>query len=81
MLKYNSHCDSKIVWDAFCKSGCEGLCRIEFMICNENIYIFEINTVPGISHGGNFTQMFMSLGFTYHQLILAVMNTAFLKKS
>jgi D-alanine-D-alanine ligase len=70
----------KAAWAAFCKSGCEGLGRIDFMVCDEDIYVLEINTVPGISHGGNFTQMFMSLGFTFEELILAIMNTAFLKK-
>ncbi|XWO13534.1 D-alanine--D-alanine ligase [Candidatus Hepatincola sp. Pdp] len=68
-------------WDAFCMSGCEGLGRIDFIIYDNEVYVLEINTVPGISYDGNFTQMFTSLGFTYEELVLAVIHTAFLKAS
>lgn len=51
------------------------------MVQGEEVFVLEINTVPGISHSGNFTQMFTSFGFSYEEMILAIMNTAFLKKT
>lgn len=66
-------------WQAFAHTGCEGISRVDMMIQGEEIFVLEINTVPGISNGGNFTQMFTSFGFSYDEMILAIMNTAFLK--
>lgn len=68
-------------WQAFLHSGCEGISRVDMMIQGDNVFVLEINTVPGISHGGNFTQMFTSFGFSYEEMILAIMNTAFLKQA
>lgn len=71
----------KYAWDAFRHTGCEGLARVDFMVSGDEIYVLEINTIPGVSYGGNFTQMFTSIGFSYEEMILAVMNTAYLKKN
>lgn len=68
-------------WAAFCHSGCEGIARVDLMLKDNKAWVLEINTIPGISRGGNFTQMFTSLGFSYEEMLLAVMNTAYLKKS
>ncbi len=68
-------------WNAFTHSGCEGIARVDMILRDNRVWVLEINTIPGISRGGNFTQMFTSLGFTYEELILAIMNTAYLKKS
>lgn len=71
----------EIAWQAFSHSGCEGISRVDMMVQGEEVFVLEINTVPGISHSGNFTQMFTSFGFSYEEMILAIMNTAFLKKT
>lgn len=68
-------------WTAFTHSGCEGIARVDMILKDNKAWVLEINTIPGISREGNFTQMFTSLGFTYEELILAIMNTAYLKKS
>lgn len=68
-------------WSAFKSSACEGIGRVDIMIINDEAYVFEINTIPGISKNSNFTKMFTSFGFTYEELLLAVMNTAFLKNN
>lgn len=68
-------------WDAFTHAGCEGLARVDFVLGADGPWILEINTIPGLSRTANFTQMFTALGFSYEELILAVMNTAFIKPS
>lgn len=71
----------KLAWQAFKNTGCEGISRVDMMIEGNDIFVLEINTIPGISRGGNFTQMFTSFGFSYDEMILAIMNTAYMKKN
>ncbi|MGV3345191.1 ATP-grasp domain-containing protein [Enterobacteriaceae bacterium LUAb1] len=66
--------------NAFLSTGCEGIARVDIMICRGNPYLLEINTIPGISPNSNFTKMFTHFGFTYEDLLVAVMNTANLKE-
>jgi D-alanine-D-alanine ligase len=69
-----------IAWEAFTSTECEGIGRVDIMISDGKYYVLEINTIPGISRNSNFTAMFTSLGFTYDELILAVINTAYSKR-
>jgi D-alanine-D-alanine ligase len=62
---------------AFRLAGCEGLARVDLMLDQNNVpHVLEINTIPGLSAASNLTAAFMSLGFTYHDLLLAVLRTA-----
>ncbi|MGK8208473.1 D-alanine--D-alanine ligase family protein [Burkholderia cenocepacia] len=68
-----------MAWEAFQSTGCEGIGRVDFIVEGNNPFVLEINTIPGISNDSNFTKMFRSLGFDYDELVLAVMNSAYLK--
>ncbi len=53
---------------------CKGPIRADYIIDQEGVsYLLEINTIPGIAENSNFTKAFMSLGFNYNELLIAMM--------
>lgn len=50
--------------------GCEGLARVDFFLTNEdNIYVNELNTLPGFTNISMFPKLWQNEGITYSQLI------------
>lgn len=65
---------------AFKQSGCEGVARVDIMMDEDGTaYLLEINTIPGMSEGSNLTAAFKSMGFSYGDLLMATLRTAYLK--
>jgi len=65
---------------AYCITGCKGYARIDFfMDQNGQIYINEINTLPGFTKISMFPQLMQALGFSYQDLITEIIQLA-LKK-
>ncbi|MEI7188875.1 D-alanine--D-alanine ligase family protein [Dickeya dianthicola] len=66
---------------SFEHAACQGVGRVDLIIDDNNdVFILEINTIPGISKNSNFTKMFTSLGFSYNELVIAFIRTGILKK-
>jgi D-alanine-D-alanine ligase len=65
---------------AFMYSQCSGIGRVDFIITPDGKpNILEINTIPGMSADSNLTHSFASLGYTYDELLLAALRTAYYK--
>jgi D-alanine-D-alanine ligase len=62
--------------------GCRGFYRVDFMLedFTNNLYVLEINTIPGMSCDGNFTIGIKALGFNYDEMVLAVLRSCLWKK-
>ncbi len=66
--------------EAYRLTGCAGMARVDLMLDREGVpWLLEINTIPGLSRKSNLTCEFMHLGFSYEQLLLAVLRTASLR--
>ncbi|MBI4237418.1 MAG: hypothetical protein HY696_03235 [Deltaproteobacteria bacterium] len=69
-----------IAQKAFLVAECDVLGRVDLMIDNSGEpHLLEINTIPGVAPNSNFTNAFQSVGFSYAELVLSVLRTAFLK--
>jgi D-alanine-D-alanine ligase len=76
-----AHAVQKLAIDAFRLTGCEGISRVDIMIDSDGVpHVLEINTIPGMAENSNLTHMASNLGFSYDELVLAVLRTAFLKQ-
>lgn len=54
----------------------EGLARVDFFFCNDNIYINEINTIPGFTKYSMYPKLWEATGLTYSNLIDKLINIA-----
>lgn len=60
--------------------GCHGFSRVDFMLDQKNnIYILEVNTLPGMSAQSNMATMAEAAGVFYDQLVVKMLKTAFTK--
>jgi len=57
-------------------SSCSGWARVDFFIENgtNDIYLNEINTIPGMTEGSVFPKVFKSAGYSYPQLIQTIID-------
>ncbi|WP_456294863.1 ATP-grasp domain-containing protein [Vibrio sp. AK197] len=63
---------------AFEVCNCKSIVRLDFIIDDEqNPHLLEINTIPGIAKNSNLTSMFYSLGYSYDEMILEIIHSAF----
>jgi D-alanine-D-alanine ligase len=57
--------------------GCEGLARIDFLMSADNeIYVNEVNTLPGFTNISMYPKLWRQDGMTYSGLIDALINDA-----
>jgi D-alanine-D-alanine ligase len=56
---------------------CSGFARIDFFIANNNIYLNEINTLPGFTDISMFPMLMMHQGMTYKKLINTIISLAY----
>lgn len=57
--------------------GCSGYSRSDFIVSKDGEVIWlEVNTLPGLSHGGNLATMAGAAGIGYDQLIRMILATA-----
>jgi D-alanine-D-alanine ligase len=56
----------------------KGLSRIDFFIDKDNgdIYLNEVNTIPGFTNISMFPKMFMSSGVSYTKLVSELLELA-----
>jgi len=66
--------------DVFRTINAHGYLRVDFIVNQENEpYVLEVNTLPGLSLGSNLATMAYAAGMTYDDLVIRVLNTAFTK--
>ncbi|QUQ65418.1 D-alanine--D-alanine ligase family protein [Kutzneria sp. CA-103260] len=61
-------------------AGCHGLSRVDFVLGPAGPAILEINTLPGLSAGGNMATMASVAGIGYDELVRLILNTAFTRE-
>lgn len=60
----------QIAKQAYCLLGCRGLARIDFLLsANNELYLNEINTMPGFTSISMFPKLIMQTGMSYQQLV------------
>jgi len=70
----------KVAISAFQILGCDGMTRVDFFLkSNGDVYINEINTIPGFTSISMYPKMWEASGVSYSQLITELLNLA-LKK-
>ena len=55
--------------EAFARSGCEGLARVDFFVVGETVLLNELNTIPGFTQTSVFGSLFEASGIPYPQLL------------
>jgi D-alanine-D-alanine ligase len=56
---------------------CSGFARIDFFLKNNQIYVNEINTLPGFTNISMFPRLMMKKGFSYRALINRIIELAY----
>lgn len=54
----------------------KGLSRVDFFVDGENIYLNEINTLPGFTNISMYPKLLMEYGMTYSEILDTVINIA-----
>lgn len=65
----------------YCRILCEGLsvrglCRIDFFLSGDEIYLNEINTMPGFTESSLYLRLMKETGLGEHELVLRLINEA-----
>jgi D-alanine-D-alanine ligase len=55
--------------EAFVRSGCAGLARVDFFVVGETVLINELNTMPGFTQTSVFGSLFAASGIPYPELL------------
>lgn len=56
--------------------GCRGYSRVDFIVTETGAhYVLEVNTIPGLTRGGNFVACTERLGLTYDETVLSVLRS------
>lgn len=67
---------------AFCALGCDGLARVDFFIGpSGEVFINEVNTMPGFTSISLFPRMWQASGIGYAQLVEALISIALDRKN
>lgn len=62
-----------------CMLGCRGYSRVDFIVTESGAhYVLEINTIPGLTRGGNFAACTQRLGLTYDETVLCILRSCLL---
>jgi len=60
----------RIATDAFTRSGCAGLARVDFFVTDEGrVLLNELNTIPGFTTTSVFARLFEASGMSYVELL------------
>lgn len=60
--------------------ACSGVSRVDFLIVDEIPYVLEINTSPGMTDLSDLPAQARSMGISYDQLVLIILNNAGINK-
>ncbi len=63
--------------EAFVRSGCAGLARVDFFVVGETVLINELNTMPGFTETSVFGSLFAASGVPYPELLDRLVKLAF----
>ncbi len=65
-------------WNAI---GCSGLARVDFFLEGENLYVSEINTIPGFTSTSVWGRLMAGDGYEYPALVQRLIDLAFERHS
>jgi len=63
--------------DIYRKLDCNGMIRIDYLIRNNEIFVVEVNTVPGFSEASIIPQQAAAIGMSKTELITTVIDSSF----
>jgi D-alanine-D-alanine ligase len=63
--------------EAFRRTGCSGLARVDFFIEGERVLLNELNTMPGFTATSVFASLFEASGVPYAELLDRLVALAF----
>ena len=63
--------------EAFRRSGCSGLARVDFFVDGERVLLNELNTMPGFTSTSVFASLFEASGVSYAELLDRLVQLAF----
>jgi len=63
--------------EAFQRTGCSGLARVDFFIEGERVLVNELNTMPGFTSTSVFASLFEASGVPYAELLDRLVQIAF----
>ena len=66
----------KIARDAYRAIGAEGFARVDFLLRGDEIFLSEINTIPGFTPISLFPTMPAEAGYSFADVCLAVVDLA-----
>jgi D-alanine-D-alanine ligase len=66
-----------IAIEAFRRTGCTGLARVDFFIEGERVLLNELNTMPGFTSTSVFASLFEASGVPYAELLDRLVQLAF----
>jgi D-alanine-D-alanine ligase len=67
----------RIAADAFARSGCAGLARVDFFVTDEGrVLLNELNTMPGFTATSVFARLFEESGIPYSELLDRLVHLA-----
>jgi D-alanine-D-alanine ligase len=55
--------------EAFARSGCEGLARVDFFVDGERVLVNELNTMPGFTPTSVYAKLMVASGIAYPELV------------
>jgi D-alanine-D-alanine ligase len=66
---------------AYTVLGCEGYSRVDFLMdkTTQEVYINEINAIPGFTHASMFPLLCMNIGMTYPEIIERIVELGYEK--
>ena len=70
----------KIAIHAFHACDCKGVSRVDFMTTNDEAYVLEINTSPGMTDLSDLPAQSKAMGINYDTLVQIILNGASLNK-
>ncbi len=66
----------KLSVESFTALGCEGMARVDFLVEKNNIFINEINTIPGFTEISMYPKLWESSGISYPELMRTLLKLA-----
>jgi D-alanine-D-alanine ligase len=59
----------ELALEAFARSGCEGLARVDFFVDGEEVLLNELNTMPGFTPTSVYAKLMQASGVAYPELV------------
>lgn len=59
----------ELALEAFARSGCEGLARVDFFVDGEEVLLNELNTMPGFTPTSVYAKLLEASGVAYPELV------------